>query len=555
MDFEFQVPTTGGNKSFGIDAGSSMFFVGANGGGKTRLAVHIENALGVRAHRIAGHRSLILNPEVVKVTEEFALSGLRFGSASDGVSLGNRVGSRWRGKQATALLSDFDFLMQALFADLIKVAWRSHQSLQSNRDVVLVKSKFELLCGVWEQLNTHRRLKLTADRVEVYVNDEDQTYKADELSDGERSIFYLIGQTLCAAESSVIIFDEPELHLHRAIMSKLWDELEALRPDCAFLYISHDLEFVASREGQKFALLNYSPQTQWMIQDVPEDTEFDEETVTRILGSRRPILFVEGTKSSLDFQIYRCCYPGWTVIPCGGCEEVIHAGTSMKRHDALTRLHCSGVVDGDHRTSEEIASLQASGVYVLPVMEIENIFLVQPVARAIGRHNALDDHEFFQKYEELKEKVFEKLDKDELVDALIARYCMRSIDKNLKSVGFQKANTVKDVKKCFDNEVKQLDVEEIAKSFLAHIDQCRQDRDLEALIQVYDDKSIVSFVASIVADKQKNKFIDWVLRELRKDGESFVRDAVVAALPPIPEALGPLQAPRGKGIVTATESV
>jgi ABC-type glutathione transport system ATPase component len=66
------------------------------------------------------------------------------------------------------------------------------------------------------------------------------------MSDGERAAFYLIGQTLMAPENSLIIFDEPELHIHRSIMSTLWDELEALRTDCAFVVISHDLEFIAS---------------------------------------------------------------------------------------------------------------------------------------------------------------------------------------------------------------------------------------------------------------------------------------------------------------------
>ena len=33
------------------------------------------------------------------------------------------------------------------------------------------------------------------------------------MSDGERAIFYLIGQTLAASSDSVLIIDEPELHL------------------------------------------------------------------------------------------------------------------------------------------------------------------------------------------------------------------------------------------------------------------------------------------------------------------------------------------------------
>jgi energy-coupling factor transporter ATP-binding protein EcfA2 len=46
LDFAFSIPTASGNKDFELKPGESLIFVGANGGGKTRLAVYIEEALG-----------------------------------------------------------------------------------------------------------------------------------------------------------------------------------------------------------------------------------------------------------------------------------------------------------------------------------------------------------------------------------------------------------------------------------------------------------------------------------------------------------------------------
>lgn len=74
------------------------------------------------------------------------------------------------------------------------------------------------------------------------------------MSDGERAIFYLIGQVLVAAANSVLIIDEPELHIHRSIMSSLWDQLESARQDCAFIFITHDIEFAANRIAKKLQL-------------------------------------------------------------------------------------------------------------------------------------------------------------------------------------------------------------------------------------------------------------------------------------------------------------
>ena len=76
-----------------------------------------------------------------------------------------------------------------------------------------------------------------------------------------------------------------------------------------------------------------------------------------ILGSRKPILFVEGTSSSLDMALYRACYPEWTIIPRESCSAVIHAVSSMKKllNDMpLLRLQCAGIVDKDGKYEHNI---------------------------------------------------------------------------------------------------------------------------------------------------------------------------------------------------------
>ncbi|MDQ9247827.1 AAA family ATPase, partial [Escherichia coli] len=65
---------------------------------------------------------------------------------------------------------------------------------------------------------------------------------------------YLIAQALVAAESSLLVIDEPELHVHPSVTSRLWDEIEAARKDCAFIFITHDLHFAAARTAQKYVI-------------------------------------------------------------------------------------------------------------------------------------------------------------------------------------------------------------------------------------------------------------------------------------------------------------
>lgn len=41
-----------------------------------------------------------------------------------------------------------------------------------------------------------------------------------------------------------------EQHLHPSILTPLWNELKKIRPDCAFITISHDLNFIANQTGK-----------------------------------------------------------------------------------------------------------------------------------------------------------------------------------------------------------------------------------------------------------------------------------------------------------------
>ena len=218
MTFNFSIPTDSEQLNIAVDPGASIVIVGANGGGKTRLAVHIENALQNQAHRISAHRALALNPSVAKISERMALSGLRTGHAET-ENIAHRLGSRWKGNMAVSLLNDFDFLVQALFADQSNKSLETHQKVRAGNRGPADPTKLERLQAIWSQLLPHRQLIISGDDIQVSSPSSEVKYQAADMSDGERAIFYLIGQTLAAADSSLLVIDEPELHIHRSIMS------------------------------------------------------------------------------------------------------------------------------------------------------------------------------------------------------------------------------------------------------------------------------------------------------------------------------------------------
>lgn len=535
MTISFTIPTSAGGKEVQIEPGTSVYFVGANGGGKTRLAVNIEETLGNKCHRISAHRALSLNPEVAKISGKAALNGLRYGNAGENIQLYHRIGNRWKEKAATSLLNDYDFLVQALFAEQSNTALESHKNARAANGIPAIQTKFEQLVEIWDRLLPHRKLNISGDNITVSVAGSTSNYPAPEMSDGERAVFYLIGQTLMAAQDSLIIFDEPELHIHRSIVAGLWDELEAVRPDCATVIISHDLEFVASRKGQKFVLRAYHPEMGWTIEEVPEDSAFSEEISTLILGSRKPVLFVEGGNSSIDKAVFRACYPDWTIIPRGSCEEVLHAVVTMRANAALTRISCAGIIDADAYTEEEAEAFRSSGVEILPVSEIENLFLLPEVVKAIAKSEGYDENELNQRVAQVHNDLMAHAGEQKNQLATILRYCRRRIDRILKKIDLSEPSDVNSLSVAYAERTDSLDVKSLGQLASEALQSAIARQDVADLLRWYDNKGILTLVAK-VKGVTKDKFEQWVVRVMRSGTVPEMTNALKARLPiPIAE--------------------
>lgn len=535
MAFQFNVPTHGDPVAISIEPGTSATFVGANGSGKTRLALLIEQGAGEGVHRISAHRALGLNPTVPKISERLALNGLRFGHAGENIGLHHREIHRWaNGKAAVALLNDFDFLVQALFAEQSRTALRTHQNARAGVDQQAEPTKFESLKAIWERLLPHRELVISGDNIEVRVPGTETLYSASEMSDGERSAFYLAGQMLMAAPNSLLVVDEPELHVHRSIINRLWDELENVRRDCALVFITHDLEFAASRVGQKYAIRNYTPDgPQWVLEPVPEETGFTEELTTLLLGSRRPILFVEGDLSSPDKAVYRSAYAQWTVIPRGSCSDVIHSVISMRGNASLTRIHCAGIVDADGYDASDIEFFRQHNVFVLPVSEVENLFLLPAIARAIALTEHVPDQQLDAHIAGLNERLLDFANQDDRISPIVARHTLRRIDRALKKIDLGRTQTIEDIQAAYATETNGLDIAAIAAERRHAIETAIQHRDVPALLAVFDNKGMFAEAARYLKRTPKDAFEAWIARALLNDNEPELVAALRRVLPQI----------------------
>ncbi|MBJ6985917.1 AAA family ATPase [Devosia sp. MC521] len=509
-----------------LEDGVTNYIVGANGGGKTRLAVYIERQLQFDCHRISAHRSIGLNEVVDLWGEDRARAHLISGQENPNHGKHSRWGYddiSW----ATAMSSDFQYLVQLMFAEQNN----KNQQFLSDKNFREKEKPGTIIDGVirvWDKVLPDRKLFFSADKITVAAS-TGVPYAASAMSDGERSVFYLIGQVLAAKPGTVLIFDEPELHIHKAILARLWDQLEAARPDCPFVMISHDLDFVASRNGPKWVVKSYEHPDKWDIEAVPEGSGFSEELATQILGSRRPVLFVEGEQSSFDLQFYRACYPDWLVIPRGSCENVIHAVKTMRANSSFTRITCAGIVDADGRNQSQIAELQGHGIEVLPVSEIENLLLLPTVVRAMAEDNHFKGDELDKKVHAVTRKLVDHATETNRRDCAL-EYCRRRIDRHLKLVDLSAGKSADEIVSSFESEVAKIDVRALIAEAETQMANAVTAGDAAALLRWYDNKGVLS-VAALARDTTLSSFKDWVLRIMQETKPHPVVEAIKVQLP------------------------
>ncbi|MFZ7143671.1 AAA family ATPase, partial [Avibacterium avium] len=415
-----------------------------------------------------------------------------------------------------------------------------YQDNLGGKTTKIKKSKFYQLKETWEILLPHRKLHITADNIQVSgIDNENLKYSASEMSDGERAVFYILGQVIAANENSVLIFDEPELHIHKSIISNLWDQIEQLRPDCSFLMITHDIEFAATRSAKKYVIRNYFPDPAWDISQMP-DSEFDEHTITLILGSRKPILFIEGNNSSLDIETYRCCYPEWTVIPRGSCKDVIQAVSSLQKLNKdmpLLNLKCTGIVDRDTRDESKIEYLNSLNIQVLRVSEIENIFSLSSIAVEILKMEGYNDLELNNKMTEFKKGLYDFISNDLLHnnkrEQLVIKRVQQNINDYLKKVDVSESTTSETMKKQLVSAINNL-TEKMIETWISDmgykIQECLDSENIDELLTIYENKGLLSKTASLLKSTRKDEFEKWLMRKL-KEKDSSLLQAIKQVLP------------------------
>ena len=320
------------------------------------------------------------------------------------------------------------------------------------------------------------------DRVLEVVRNGDK-YSINGLSDGERCVLFYIGNVLLAPENSYIVVDEPETFLNGAVYNELWDLLISERSDCQFIFASHNMDFVQSRTNatyiwcKKFeAPYNLDYQLLDDFQKLPFSL------LVEVSGTKKPILFCEGTKTSLDYQIYSKLFSEFCFVkPVQGHKQVIQ---HTKAYNNLQLLHGNtayGIIDNDWMDKSSIQAYKEQGIFVLPFNEIEMILVDEEVVKSCLHFD--DDKEKQQKIKNLQQSIIESC--KEKKDKIISIALKKRLDEFLEGNRIENNKPTKeDVEEFLKNLVNKFDASSTVDNITFIVEESLNSSDFSSILKI-----------------------------------------------------------------------
>lgn len=380
FDFSF-IKNDHSNETISIRCGEITFLVGGNGAGKSSLVNKIyQKHSDDNSVYVVAHRKNSFNRDIVDYSNadyKSALGRVLHDSKSDT----SRYRTSWEDDR-TALP------IVRLKNKATSHAVKSMQHLKSGgkSEELALDDEIDLVNNIFK--NSGFNLKFIIDEesnlmVSNFNYEPARKYPLSQMSDGEKSALIICCEILCANSGALIILDEPERHLHKRIVSLLLSNLIESRRDCAFVISTHELTLPSFFKDSTVVSINSctyenNNPIQWNVTVIKKYDEtlngLDEQVKADILGARNNMLFVEGTQSSLDAELYGALFDNVSVISKEKCDLVEQAVKGLRNNTAAHWVNAIGIIDNDNKVPSQIENLNSNFVFSLSVHSIESIY-------------------------------------------------------------------------------------------------------------------------------------------------------------------------------------
>ncbi|MCI0710133.1 MAG: AAA family ATPase [Chloroflexi bacterium] len=489
-----------------LDKIYSLVIIGANGSGKSKMGHLIarinSEVQGSNVLRVSAEKPLTINPNLEELERSYRNRGpVNFNEAIQTTSFVEPEGEPQY---------NLEYLIMGYIQEERKQADAYFRQVKIERRYIERPiTLLDRLEATWEKVFPN--LKLDFDMAKgkfTVLRENDKQFEAKHLSDGERTIFYQIGHLLHAPENCIIVVDEPELHLNKALQIMFWNEMENLRDDCLFVYLTHDIEFAESRvRAKKIVLTEFIGGYEWKWQEIPSMDAIPEDVMLKISGSPLPILLVEG---DLDAKVYSILYPECYVIPVENCEKVIAIARALQGVEVVRDKKIIGLIDRDQRTNDELENLEKLNVHALKVSELENLFWTPEFIAEYERRDRKTDGDYMQQAEDrLMDYLSQNLENlvNQHLDAELSRQTRDKL--NLSGI-----TTNAELQQHFDAIVSQIYVEDLRNRIYQTLRTIVDQQDYERALALFPLKEQTSMLMRPFNLGKPEEFQQYVLNAL-----------------------------------------
>ena len=383
--------------SFIAKIDSTTVIIGANGAGKTSLINELRKNSIDEMYVLPAQKLLYF---VSNIHDRNGISRERYIQDLKKVDLKYETIDLYQSKIENDFSNKFTKLITLLVKDYTNIVTR-----KSRKEKDLPLTLWDRVEYIWNQIFPEIKFELEPDDRVVKVEKNGSKYSINGLSDGERCILFYIGSVLLAPENSYIVVDEPETFLNAAVYNELWDLLISERSDCQFVFASHNMDFVQSRTNATYIWCKkFEAPYSLEHQKLDDSLNLPLALLTEVSGTKKPILFCEGTKNSLDYQIYSKLFSEFCFVkPVQGHKQVIQ---HTKAYNNLNKMHGNkayGIIDYDWMDESSIKENKEEGIFVLPFNEVEMMLVDEAVVKSCLPFD--DDKEKQRKFENLQRSI------------------------------------------------------------------------------------------------------------------------------------------------------
>ena len=382
--------------SFISKVDSTTVIIGANGAGKSSLINELRKNSIDEMYVLPAQKLLYF---MLNIQERNNVTKEKYISESKQVDIKIDTIDLYPFQIENSISNTFTKLITLLVKDYTNIVTR-----RSRKEKDLPLTLWDRVEQIWNQIFPEIIFELEPDDRVVKVEKNGSKYSINGLSDGERCILFYIGNVLLAPENSYIIVDEPETFLNAAVYNELWDLLISERPDCQFIFASHNMDFVQSRTNATYIWCkNFEAPYDLDYQVLEESQEIPLPLLTEVSGAKKPILFCEGTKNSLDYQIYSKLFSEFCFVkPVQGHKQVIQYTKAYNKLEETYGNKAYGIIDYDWMDEARIESYKKKNIFVLPFNEIEMLLVDEEMVNSVLSD---DEEDKKQKINKLRDTV------------------------------------------------------------------------------------------------------------------------------------------------------